>query len=87
MIDEEPEGYRIPIHQSLTAHHLMLGLPRTLCLVIWTLCVALSLPLRTWYAIPICLFLHIVGVAAARRDPQFFDVFKRSFRYKTFYRV
>jgi type IV secretory pathway TrbD component len=87
LISDDPEGYRVPIHQSLTLHHLMLGIPRTLCLVIWTFCVALSLPLRTWYAIPLALFLHLVSMAAAKRDPQFWDVFKRALHYKTFYRV
>jgi type IV secretion system protein VirB3 len=83
----DPDGYRVPIHQSLTLQHLMLGIPRTLCLMIWTFCVALSLPLRTWYAIPPALFLHLVSMAAAKRDPQFWDVFRRALRFKIFYRV
>ena len=86
-ITNEPEGYRVPIHQSLTLHHLMLGIPRSLCIVIWTFCVALSFPLRTWYAIPLALFLHMVSMAAAKRDPQFWDVFRRALYYKVFYRV
>lgn len=83
----EPDGYRIPIHQSLTLELLMLGVPRTLCLVNWTFVVALTLPLGTWYAIPLGLFIHLVAAAAARKDPQFWDVFKRSLNYKILYRV
>src|ERR1700730_8621877 len=64
LIMNEPEGYRIPIHQSLTLHHLMLGIPRSLCIVIWTFCVALSFPLRTWYAIPLALFLHAFSTSS-----------------------
>ena len=86
-LNDDPEGYRVPIHQSLTLHHLMMGIPRTLCLVIWTFCVALSLPLRTLYAIPLAVFFHIVAAAAARRDPQFWDIFKRAMSFKIFYRV
>lgn len=84
---EEPPGFRVPIHASLTLHHLMLGIPRALCIVIWTFCVALSFPLRTWYAIPLSLFLHIVSLAAAKRDPQFWDVFRRALHYRVFYRI
>ena len=84
---DEPEGYRVPIHQSLTLHHLMLGIPRPLCIVIWTFCVALSFPLHTWYAIPLALFLHVVSMAAAKRDPQFWDVFRRALYFKVFYRA
>ena len=87
MLNDEPEGFRIPIHQSLTIEHLMMGIPRGLCLVIWTFVVALSLPLRTWYAIPLGIFFHSVSYAAARRDPQFWDVFRRAIRYATFYRA
>lgn len=84
---EEPLGFRVPIHQAVTLHHLMMGVPRALCLVIWTTVVALSLPLRTWYAIPVGVFLHVVSVAAAKRDPQFFDVLRRSLLYRVLYRV
>jgi len=83
----EPDGYRVPIHQSVTLHHLMMGVTRALCIVIWTGVVALSFPLRTWYAIPLGLFLHAVSFAAAKRDPQFFDVFRRAVAYRIFYRV
>lgn len=84
---DEPEGFRVPLHQSMTMHHLMLGVPRTLCIVIWTFCIALSLPLHSWYAIPLCLFIHLVSARAAKKDPQFWDVVKRTIQFKTFYRV
>lgn len=84
---DDPEGFRVPIHQSLTMHHLMLGIPRTLCIVIWTFCVALSLPLHSWYAIPLCVFIHVVSARAAKKDPQFCDVARRALQYKRYYRV
>ena len=46
-----------------------------------------EMPLRTWYAIPLGVFCHAVAYAAARRDPQFWDVFRRAILYKVFYRV
>lgn len=86
-VNDEPLGYRVPIHLSLVKPMLMGGVPRGLAIINWTFCVALSLPLRTWYAIPVCLFIHVVCYAAAKKDPSFWDVFRRSIRYKTFYRV
>jgi type IV secretion system protein VirB3 len=83
----EPEGFRVPLHRSLTVVHLMAGIPRGLCIVIWTFVLALSLPLRTWYALPVGIFLHAVSVAAAKRDPSFWDVFRRAIRYRVFYRI
>ena len=47
-----PEGFEIPIHQSAIKAQLVMGLPRQLALVLYTLIAALTLPLSTWYAIP-----------------------------------
>jgi type IV secretory pathway TrbD component len=85
--DDAPPGYEVPVHQSLTKQLMLAGVPRGLAIIIWTFCVALSLPLRTWYAIPLTLFLHAVFYRAAKRDPDFWDVFRRAIRYKIFYRA
>ena len=53
---------------------------------LYTLMAALTFPLGTWYAIPPGLFLHLVFVAAAKKDPFFWDVFRRAFLYRHFYR-
>ena len=81
------QGFEIPIHQSAIKAQLVLGLPRQLALVLYTIVAALTLPLSTWYAIPPGLFLHAVFAAAARRDPAFWDVFRRAIGYRHFYRV
>lgn len=82
-----PEGFELSIHQSAIKPQLVMGIPRQLALVLYTLMAALTLPLGTWYAIPPGVFLHVVFAAAARKDPAFWDVFRRAFLYKTFYRV
>ena len=81
------EGFEIPIHQSAIKGQLVMGLPRQLALVLYTIVAALTLPLSTWYAIPPGLFLHAVFAAAARRDPAFWDVFRRAIGYRLFYRA
>jgi type IV secretion system protein TrbD len=80
------EGYEIAIHQSVIKQQLVLGIPRQLALALYTPVVALSLPLGTWYAIPPGIFLHLVFVTAAKKDPFFWDVFRRAFLYRHFYR-
>ena len=82
-----PEGFELTIHQSAIKPQLVMGIPRQLALVLYTLIAALTVPLATWYAIPPGIFLHLVFVAAAKKDPLFWDVFRRAFLYRTFYRA
>ena len=82
-----PEGFTVPIHQSAIKAQLVMGIPRQLALVLYTIVAALTLPLGTWYAIPPGLFLHAVFAAAAKRDPEFWEVFRRALRYRAFYRA
>ncbi len=81
------EGLEITIHSCAIKAQLVMGLPRQLALVLYTIVGALTLPLSTWYAIPPGLFLHAVFAAAARRDPAFWDVFRRAIGYRLFYRA
>jgi type IV secretory pathway TrbD component len=83
----QTQGFEIPLHQSAIKAQLVMGLPRQLALVLYTIVVALTLPLSTWYAIPPGLFLHAVFAAAARRDPAFWDVFRRAVGSRLFYRA
>lgn len=81
-----PEGFELTIHQSAIKPQLVAGIPRQLALVLYTLMAALTFPLGTWYAIPPGLCLHLAFVAAAKKDPLFWDVFRRAFLYRHFYR-
>ena len=80
------DGFEVAIHQSAIKPQLVLGIPRQLALVLYTLVGALTFPLGTWYAIPPGIFLHLVFVAAAKKDSLFWDVFRRAFLYRHFYR-
>jgi type IV secretory pathway TrbD component len=81
-----PAGYEVTIHQSAIKQQLIMGIPRQLAIVLYTVVGALTLPLGTWYAIPPGVFLHLIFAAAAKKDPLFWDVFRRAFRYRAFYR-
>ena len=81
----QPDGFEVTIHQSAIKAQLIMGIPRQLALVLYTVIAALTLPLGTWYALPLGVCLHLIFAAAAKKDPAFWDVFRRSFLYRHFY--
>jgi type IV secretory pathway TrbD component len=87
MENKEVKGFEIPIHRSLTEPILMAGVPRTIALLNGTLAAILLLGLHSWYGLPVCIILHFVAVYAAKKDPLFFDVFKRQMNHKSYYDV
>lgn len=80
-------GYEIPIHRSLTEQILLGGVPRGIAILNGTFVAAMGLGMHSLYAVPVALLLHLLALAATRRDPQFFDCFKRHIRQKDHYRV
>ncbi len=76
---------KTPIRQSLTNQILLAGVPRNIALLNGTFAAALGLGLQSWLAIPISLIVHILALAATKKDPQFFDCFKRHINQKSYY--
>ena len=74
-----------PIRQSLTNQILLAGVPRNIALLNGTLAAALGLGMQTWFAVPICIAIHIIAAAGTKKDPQFFDCFKRHINQKSVY--
>ena len=81
------DGYEIPVHQSLQVPILMAGAPRSITILNATIGAALTLGLRSFWGVPICLLMHTIAVFLTKRDPDFFEVIKRFFRLKTYYDV
>lgn len=79
------DGYEVPIHRALTEVIMIAGVPRAVALLNGTLAAALGLGMKSWYAIPLCLFIHVICVFATKRDAQFFDCFRRHLRQKKYY--
>lgn len=79
------EGYEIPIHRSLTEQILLGGVPRSIAILNGTFVAALGLGLHSFFAIPVGIVLHVLAVAATKKDPQFFDCFRRHIKQKNFY--
>lgn len=81
------EGFKIPLHRSLTEPVLMGGSPRSLAILNGTIAAALGLGLRLWLAgIVYWLVAHGLSVYAAKRDPHFLQTLMRHIRHKGFLR-
>lgn len=74
-MSDAPAGLEVPLHRSLVEPMLMLGLPRTVALVLWTSICAIGFGLRQLWVLPIGMALHAACAAGAKADPYFFDVF------------
>jgi type IV secretion system protein VirB3 len=75
-----PEGFEVPIHRSLTEPILLAGLPRNFAFLLWTPGMVIVLGLYQLWFIPIQVCLHLIFAYLTRRDPYFFEVFKRALR-------
>ena len=53
---------------------MVVGLPRTVALVLWTTVSAFAFGLRQIWVLPIGLLFHLVCVAAAKSDPYIFEI-------------
>jgi len=77
------DGYRIPVHRSVTQPVIMAGAPRAATILNGTLAAALGLGLQLW---PVGLAVWVIAQTAcvfvAKRDPLFVDVLRRHLRQK-----
>ena len=78
-------GYEIPIHRALTEQILLGGVHRAVAILNGTIAAAFGIGLHSFYIIPFCLFVHIAAVIMTKRDPQFFDCFRRHIKQKGYY--
>jgi type IV secretion system protein VirB3 len=80
-------GYEVVIHRSLTQRIMLAGAPREIAILNGTTVAAFGLGLHSYWSIPVGIILHIVAVLAARKDPQFFECFRRHIKQKSYYGV
>ena len=79
------EGFRIPVHRSLTQPIMMAGAPRAATILNGTLAAALGLGLQLWpVGLIIWGFSQTACVFAAKRDPLFLDMLRRHLRQKSY---
>lgn len=75
-----PAGFEVPLHRALVEPILMVGLPRSVALLLWVSVAALAFGLRQLWVLPIGAAVHAVFAALTRADPHFFDIFVRAVR-------
>lgn len=80
------EGYRIAIHRSLTEPILMAGVPRSFCIVNWTIAAALIMGLHIWFFLPVNIIVHFLGAMLIKKDRDFFKILSRHMKYKKYYK-
>lgn len=79
------QGFEIPIHRSLTQPIMMAGVPREIAILNGTLTSAMVLGMHSILGLPVGIAIHLIAVAAAKRDPQFFATFRRQIKQKRYY--
>lgn len=79
------EGFEIPIHRSLTQTILIGGVPREIAILNGTFTTAVVFGMHSLWGLPMGLVIHFGALALAKRDPQFFDTFRRQIKQKRYY--
>ena len=77
-MDDEPEGYRLPLRTSLTRPILMGGVPRAFAILNATIGAAVGLGLQQpFIGLPLWAALQCAAAWAAARDPWFLETWPR----------
>jgi len=85
---EEIEGYEVPLHIALTQPILMGGAPRTFAILNGTLALVIGMGLHLWWlGFPAGAALHAAAALMSKRDPHWFDIFRRHVRQPPALRV
>ena len=78
---EQIEGYELPLHVALTQPILLAGAPRAFAILNGTLALVVGLGLHLWWlGFPAGAAVHAAAVLMGKRDPDWFDVFRRHLR-------
>lgn len=79
------EGFKIPIHRSLTQVIMIAGAPREMTILNGTISAALALGLHSLWAIPLGLAIQLAATHLAKEDPYFFETFRRQIKQRKYY--
>lgn len=81
-----PDGYEVPVHRALSTPRLLLGIPRDIGVVLFTVAAAMAFGLQSWWAVPVTAGLYAAALMATRYEPQWPELLRRSLHLKSFYR-
>ena len=81
IVDPNVPGFFAPVHRALTDPILMGGAPRTFAILNGTLALVIGMGLHLWWlGFPAGAALHATAVLMSKRDPHWFDIFRRHVR-------
>ena len=69
-----------PIHLALISPILLLGIPRNVCLTLWTLGAAFAFGMQEIWVLPVVILVHIGLAIVTKQDPFFFTVFRHAMK-------
>lgn len=78
--DAEERGITAPIHLSLVNPILLMGIPRDVCLSVWTIGAAFAFGMQEIWVLPVVIALHIGLAILTKQDPFFFTVFRHALK-------
>ncbi|HXE53560.1 MAG TPA: VirB3 family type IV secretion system protein [Tepidisphaeraceae bacterium] len=82
---EDIEGYEVPLHVALTQPILLGRAPRAFAILNGTLALVVGMGLHLWWiGFPVGAALHGAAVLMTKRDPHWFDIFRRHVRQPTY---
>lgn len=84
MGDSSVPGFVVPFFKVTTQPLLFMGAPKTFTFVNFIVMANLVIALHALWYIPIGLGLQSLGALLSRRDPEFFDAFRRYFHHKDY---
>lgn len=87
-MDDEPDGYCIPLRGSLTRPILMGGVPRGFAILNATVCAAIAFGLQQpFIGAPLWVVLQGVAAWASARDPWFLETWPRHLAKPVYFAV
>lgn len=85
-LDEELEGFKVPICRALTTDITVLGVPREMFILNVTFGVILLMGLGLWYLLFVSFAMHFVLQSISKNDPKVFNIYmKRYSKQKQYY--
>jgi type IV secretory pathway TrbD component len=72
----EVEGFKVPIHRSLTEPLMMGGIPRHIALINGFVTMFLVMGSQSLWLLPIGILSHLILASAYRRDKQILSVIR-----------
>lgn len=84
---EKPTGYYIPIHKSLILPLLMGGIPKNLCLAIWSCGVAIGVMLKMYWFFIFVISIHLIVLKMTKNDPDYFETLVNHLHDKHYFDV